>query len=124
MNTDRLFLLLGSLSGLVGVMLGAFAAHGLRGRLADEMFHVFEVGVRYQIYHALALLVVALASSRWPRSEFSTAGWFFVAGTVLFSGSLYGLSLSGFRWLGAVTPIGGLAFLLGWLSIAWGAWKG
>ena len=124
MTADRLFLLLGSLSGFTGVVLGAFAAHGLRGRLTDEMLNVFEVGVRYQIYHALALLMVALVSARWPRGEFSVAGWCFVLGTIVFSGSLYALSLSGVRWLGAVTPIGGLAFLLGWLSIAWGAWKG
>ena len=123
MSADRLFLLLGSLFGFTGVLLGAFAAHGLRGRLTDEMLNVFEVGVRYQIYHALALLVVSLAWSRWPRGEFSAAGWLFVFGTVVFSGSLYALSLSGVRWLGAVTPIGGLAFLLGWLSMAWAAWK-
>ncbi len=124
MSADRLFLLLGSLSGFTGVVLGAFAAHGLRGRLTDELLNVFETGVRYQIYHALALLLVALAFSRWPRGEFAVAGWCFVLGTVVFSGSLYALSLTGTRWLGAVTPIGGLAFLLGWLSIAWGAWKG
>ncbi len=124
MSMDRLFLLLGALSGFAGVVLGAFAAHGLKGKLTDEMLNVFEVGVRYQIYHALALLMVALLLSRWPRGEFSVAGWFFVFGTVVFSGSLYALSLSGVRWLGAVTPVGGLAFLLGWLAIAWGAWKG
>lgn len=88
------------------------------------MLDVFEVGVRYQLYHALALLFLGLALTRWPRAEFSAAGWLFVFGTVVFSGSLYALSLSGMRWLGAVTPIGGLAFLLGWLGIAWGAWKG
>ncbi len=124
LSADRLFLLLGSLSGFTGVVLGAFAAHGLRGRLAAPMLDVFEVGVRYQLYHALALLFLGLALARWPRAEFSAAGWLFVFGTVVFSGSLYALSLSGMRWLGAVTPIGGLAFLLGWLGIAWGAWKG
>lgn len=124
MSPDRLFLLLGSLSGFTGVLLGAFAAHGLRGKLPDEMFNIFEVGVRYQLYHAVALLVLALAMDRWPRGEFSVAGWFFVFGTVCFSGSLYVLSLSGVRWFGAIAPIGGVAFLLGWCSIAWGAWKG
>ena len=124
MSAGRLFLLLGALSGFTGVVLGAFAAHSLRGQLTDEMMNVFEVGVRYQLYHALGLLAVALALDRWPRGEFSVAGWCFVFGTVVFSGTLYALSLSGVRWLGAVTPIGGLAFLLGWLSIAWGAWKG
>ncbi len=124
MSSDRWFLLLGALSGFTGVALGAFAAHGLRGHLTDEMLAIFEVGVRYQLYHAVALLVVALALDRWPRGEFAVAGWCFVLGTVVFSGSLYALSLSGVRWLGAVTPIGGLAFLLGWLGIAWGSWKG
>lgn len=124
MGADRLFLLLGSLSGFVGVALGAFAAHGLRGRLSPEMLDIFEVGVRYQMYHALGLLAVALAFGRWPRPEFLVAGWSFVVGTLVFSGTLYVLSLSGIRWLGAVTPIGGLAFLVGWLSLAWGAWKG
>lgn len=124
LSADRLFLLLGSLSGFTGVMLGAFAAHGLRGRLAGDMLEVFQVGVRYQLYHALALLFLGLALARWPRAEFSAAGWLFVFGTVVFSGSLYALSLSGVRWLGAVTPVGGLAFLLGWLAVAWGAWKG
>ena len=124
MGADRLFLLLGSLSGLAGVALGAFAAHGLRTRLPAEMLDIFEVGVRYQMYHALGLVAVALAFGRWPRPEFVVAGWSFVVGTLVFSGSLYVLSLSGIRWLGAVTPIGGLAFLLGWLGLAWGAWKG
>lgn len=124
MSADRLFLLLGSLSGFTGVALGAFAAHGLRGRLAEDMLEVFQTGVRYQLCHALALLFLGLALARWPRAEFSAAGWLFVFGTVVFSGSLYALSLSGARWLGAVTPIGGLAFLLGWLAVAWGAWKG
>lgn len=126
MGADRLLLLLGSLSAFAGVALGAFAAHGLRGRLPAEMLDVFEVGVRYQMYHAVGLvaLALALALERWPRTEFLVAGWSFVAGTLLFSGSLYVLSLSGVRWLGAIAPIGGLAFLLGWLSLAWGAWRG
>ncbi len=124
MSADRWFFLLGALSGFTGVALGAFAAHGLRGHLTDEMLNIFEVGVRYQLYHAVTLLAVALALDRWPRGEFTAAGWCFVLGTVVFSGSLYALSLSGIRWLGAIAPIGGLAFLLGWLGIAWGAWKG
>jgi uncharacterized membrane protein YgdD (TMEM256/DUF423 family) len=80
--------------------------------------------VRYQMFHALALLAVAWAATRWPGGAVTTAGWLFVAGTLLFSGSLYVLALSGTRWLGAVAPIGGAAFLAGWLCLAWGAWKG
>ena len=121
---DRLFFTLGSLSGFVAVGLGAFAAHGLKQRLAPEMLAVFETGARYQMYHALALLGVAWASTRWPGPFTAASGWLFVAGTLLFSGSLYALSLSGVRWLGAITPLGGLAFLAGWLCLAWAAWRG
>ena len=120
---DRFFLIAGSLSAFLAVALGAFAAHGLKGKLAAEMFNIFEVGVRYQMYHALALLAVAWASSRWPGSGITAAGWLFIVGTVIFSGSLYLLSLGGPRWLGAITPIGGAAFLIGWLCLAWGVWR-
>lgn len=116
---ERLFLVLGALSAGVAVALGAFGAHTLRARLAPEMLDVFETGVRYQMYHALALLVVAWATARWPQAGAAAAGWLFVAGTLLFSGSLYVLVLSGARWLGAVTPLGGVAFILGWLVLAW-----
>ena len=120
---DRIFFLIGSLSALVGVALGAFAAHALRGRLDAALLATFEVGVRYQMYHALALLSVAWAGTRWPGTAITASGWLFIAGTVLFSGSLYALALSGARWLGPVTPIGGLALLLGWLCLAWGVWR-
>jgi uncharacterized membrane protein YgdD (TMEM256/DUF423 family) len=119
----RLFFTLGCLSALVGVALGAFGAHGLRGRVTPEMLNVFEVGVRYQLYHALALLTVGAIAGRLPGGALAIAGWLFVAGTVVFSGSLYLLVLSGQRWLGAVTPLGGLAFLAGWLVLAWVAWS-
>lgn len=119
----RLFFTLGCLSALVGVALGAFGAHGLRGRVTPEMLNVFEVGVRYQLYHALALLAVGAIAGRLPGGALAIAGWLFVAGTVVFSGSLYLLVLSGQRWLGAVTPLGGLAFLAGWLVLAWAAWS-
>ncbi len=119
---DRLFVVLGALSGFLGVALGAFGAHGLRGRVAPELLAAFETGTRYHMYHAIALLVVGWASTRWPGTATVAAGWLFVAGTVLFSGSLYLLSLTGERWLGAITPFGGLAFLLGWLLLAWRAW--
>ena len=120
---DRLFAVLGALSALTAVGLGAFAAHGLKGHLSEDMLGVFETGVRYQMYHALALLAVAWAAGRWPGSAVIVAGWLFVAGTIVFSGSLYALSTSGLRWLGAVTPLGGFAFLLGWLALAWAAWR-
>ena len=120
---DKVFFAIGALSGFLGVALGAFGAHGLKSRLTPEMLAVFEVGVRYQMYHALALLAVAWASTRWPGSSVNAAGWLFLAGTIIFSGSLYLLSLTGLRWLGAITPIGGVAFLLGWLLLAWGVWR-
>jgi len=120
---DRTFLALGAVSAALAVGLGAFAAHGLRGRLGPDALTTFETGARYHMYHALGLLAVAWAASRWPGGATAAAGWLFVAGTVLFSGSLYLLSVTGQRWLGAVTPLGGLAFILGWLALAWGVCK-
>jgi uncharacterized membrane protein YgdD (TMEM256/DUF423 family) len=120
---DRLFFAFGCVSGFIGVALGAFAAHALKSRLNAELLATFEVGVRYQMYHAFALLAVGWAQTRWPGGVLDASGWSFVAGTVIFSGSLYALSLSGLRWLGAITPIGGLALLAGWLCLAWAVWK-
>ena len=120
---DRTFFLIGAISAFVGVAAGAFGAHGLKERLSAEMLAVFEVGVRYQMYHAFALVAAAWAAARWPGSLASASGWLFVAGTVIFSGSLYLLSLTGQRWLGAITPVGGLAFLAGWLCLAGACWK-
>jgi uncharacterized membrane protein YgdD (TMEM256/DUF423 family) len=111
---DRTFLLVGALAGFIGVAFGAFGAHGLRGRLSPDMLTVFETGVRYQLYHAFAVLIVALAAARFDGWMIRAAGWAFTAGIVLFSGSLYALALTGATRLGAVTPIGGLAFLVGW----------
>jgi uncharacterized membrane protein YgdD (TMEM256/DUF423 family) len=93
----------------------------LRDRVAPEMLVTFETGARYHMYHALGLLAVAWAATRWPGAGVTAAGWLFVAGTLLFSGSLYLLVLTGQRWLGAVTPLGGLAFLAGWVTLAWSA---
>ncbi len=121
---DRGFFILGSLVALLGVGLGAFATHGLKGRLSSELLAAFEVGVRYQMYHALALLAVAWAWSRWPRTEITAAGWLFLAGIVLFSGSLYLLALTGSRPLGIITPVGGVLLIIGWLALAWGVWQG
>ena len=123
MNSERLFLALGAISAFVGVAAGAFGAHGLKSRLSAEMLAIFETGVRYQMYHAFALLFVAWASARFSGSLLTTAGWLFVVGTLLFSGSLYLLSLTETRWLGAITPLGGVAFLGGWLCLAWAALK-
>ncbi len=120
---DRLFFTIGSLSGALGVALGAFAAHALRARLGPDLLVTFETGVRYQMYHALALLAVGWAYTRWPGAVIATSGWLFVVGTILFSGSLYALSLTGTRWLGVITPLGGVAFLAGWIYLAWGACK-
>jgi uncharacterized membrane protein YgdD (TMEM256/DUF423 family) len=121
---DRLFLAFGAIAAFIGVALGAFAAHGLKNRLDPAMLATFEVGVRYHMYHALALIGVAWAATRWPCAWVNASGWLFVAGIVVFSGTLYALALTGTRWLGAITPLGGLAFLAGWLCLAWGALKG
>ena len=121
---DRVFVALGALSALLAVAAGAFGAHALRERLTPDMLAVFETGARYQMYHALALLAVAWAVGRWPGGAAVAAGWLFVAGTLVFSGSLYLLTLTGARWLGAITPLGGLAFILGWAALAWAALRG
>jgi uncharacterized membrane protein YgdD (TMEM256/DUF423 family) len=115
---DRVFAGLGALSSLLAVAAGAFGAHGLRGTLHSGALAVFETAARYQMYHALGLFAVAWATARWPSALVLWAGWLFVAGTLLFSGSLYALALTGVRWLGAITPLGGIAFLAGWLCLA------
>jgi uncharacterized membrane protein YgdD (TMEM256/DUF423 family) len=109
-----------AVAGFAGVGFGAFAGHALKARLSPEMLAVFETGVRYQMYHAFAILAAAWALSRWPRRAFAVGGWLFVAGIVMFSGSLYALALSGVRSLGMLTPVGGLAFLAGWVCLIWG----
>jgi uncharacterized membrane protein YgdD (TMEM256/DUF423 family) len=120
---DRRFGTLGALSAAASVAAGAFAAHALRARLAPDLQSVFETGARYQMYHALGLLAVALAADRGPSTWVRTAGWLFVAGTVLFCGSLYALALTGVRGLGAITPFGGVAFFAGWACLAVAAWR-
>ena len=121
---DRIFLVLGALSGFVSVAAGAFGAHALKQRLAPDLLAAFETGARYQMFHALALVAVGLLATRAPSQVLTVAGWLFVAGTLLFSGSLYALALLGVRGLGAVTPLGGLALLCGWLALGWAAWRG
>ena len=111
------------LSAFAAVALGAFAAHILKQKLSAEMFGIFEVGVRYHVYHVFALFIVAWAITYFTNANLGPAGWLFIAGTVIFSGSLYALSLTEIRWLGAITPIGGLCFLAGWLWMAWSIMK-
>jgi len=118
---ERRFFALGAMLAMVGVAAGAFGAHALKSRLTPDMLAVFEVGVRYQLVHALALLAVAWAITRWPGRAALYAGALFIAGIVLFSGSLYLLALTGERSLGAITPFGGVAFLAGWACLAWAA---
>ena len=122
----RIFFALGSIFGGLAVGLGAFGAHGLVNILTPERLVTYETAVRYQMYHAIALLVVALALTQWPAATkpLQTGGWLFVAGIILFSGSLYLLSVSGIRWLGAVTPLGGVAFVAGWLFMTLAGWRG
>ncbi len=119
----KVFFTFGAVSAGFAVAAGAFGAHALKARLTPEMLAVFEVGVRYQVYHAFALLVTAWAISRGTSSLLTTGGWLFIIGTLLFSGSLYILSISGSKPLGMITPIGGVAFLAGWACLAIGIWK-
>lgn len=120
----KLTLMLSALSGLLAVAFGAFGAHALRARLDDYSLRVFETAVQYQFYHALALLGVALLLLRNPESSLlHSSTWLFALGTLVFSGSLYLLSISGVRWLGAITPLGGLAFIAGWACLGAAAWK-
>ncbi len=114
----RHFLTTAAISGFFAVALGAFASHGLKGTLEPYLLQVFQTGVQYQFYHTLALLAVALMPQ---RPAIRLAGWSFISGIVLFSGSLYVLALSGVHWLGAITPVGGSAFLIGWGALAWAA---
>ncbi|MES1263933.1 MAG: DUF423 domain-containing protein [Peristeroidobacter soli] len=118
---DRILYLSAGVAGFLGVALGAFGAHALKTRLPPDMLAIFETGVRYQMYHVFALVAAAWAWARWPALVFTAAGILFVVGILVFSGSLYLLAFTGLRTLGAVTPLGGLAFLGGWLCLAWGA---
>lgn len=121
----RTFFILGGLFAGLAVAFGAFGAHALSGMLDSNALNQFEIGVRYQMYHSLALLAASWALARWESNEryFKFAGWLYIAGIILFSGSLYALSLSGFRWLGAITPFGGVAFVMGWAALTYGAWR-
>jgi len=119
----KFFFLFGCVFSFLGVAFGAFGAHALKQRLSPEMLQIFEVGVRYQMYHAIALFIVAWVLYSWNVAGAAAAGWWFIAGIILFSGSLYALALSDMKWLGAITPLGGVSFLIGWLWLAWSVWK-
>ena len=120
---DRLFFVTASIMGLLAVAFGAFGAHLLKAHLGADQLVTFETGVRYQMYHTFALLAVALAYTKWPGKALAASGWLFIIGTVLFSGSLYVLSLTGMRWVVFATPLGGLTFIAGWLCMAWSVWR-
>lgn len=120
----KLFITLASLSGMLAVMLGAFGAHALKGRLDTYAAGVFETAVQYHFYHSLALLAVGVIALSQPQTVLlKSSAWLFLIGIVVFSGSLYLLSVTGVRWLGAITPLGGLAFIGGWACLAASGWK-
>lgn len=120
----KLFITLASLSGMLAVVFGAFGAHALKGKLDDQALKVFETAVQYHFYHTVALLVVGVIALNQPQTVLlKSSGWLFVIGILVFSGSLYLLSLTGVRWLGAVTPLGGLALIAGWACLAATGWK-
>ncbi len=116
-DMDRTFIFIGALLGFIGVALGAFGAHFLKARLSTEMLTVFETGVRYHLIHAVALLAAAALADRVSDRLVAAAGWLFASGIILFSGSLYVLALTGIATFGAVTPLGGVAFLAGWACL-------
>lgn len=121
---ERTFFALGCLFAFLAVGAGAFAAHGLQGHVSSKMIGVWNTAAEFQMYHALALLATAWAVTRWPSRQTRAAGWLFAIGIVLFSGSLYALVGTGARWIGAVTPLGGLALLAGWVVLGLAAWRG
>ncbi|HKL17929.1 MAG TPA: DUF423 domain-containing protein [Halalkalibaculum sp.] len=114
----KIFTSLGSINALIAVMLGAFGAHALKNRLSADMLEIFQTGVQYHFYHALGLLAVGIIAYHLPESGLLRwSGWLMLAGIIIFSGSLYILSTSGITWLGAITPIGGTAFIIAWLLL-------
>ena len=120
---ERVFVLFAALFGFLGVAAGAFGSHVLKERMSADLLQIFETAVQYQVYHALALLGVAWWITRCPSQTAVWSGWLFIAGVLIFSGSLYLLTLTDTRWLGAITPIGGTALLIGWICLAIAAWR-
>lgn len=121
-EVGRTFLLVGSILGFLAVALGAFGAHGLKQAISAESLAIFQTGVQYQALHALALLAIGAMFYALPQpGKLKAAGWLFTAGVVVFSGSLYILAVTGVKWLGAITPLGGLCFLSGWVCLIWSA---
>lgn len=119
MSSDRSFFVIGSMLAGIAVAAGAFGAHALEGRIAPSLLEAFGTGARYQLVHGVALLAVAWGIDRWPNAGLELGGWLLAFGTAVFSGSLYLLALTGARWLGAVTPVGGTAMIAGWVVLAW-----
>lgn len=122
-SLSQRFLILGTVFAGSGVAAGAFGAHALKGILDAPGLQVFDTATRYQMYHAFGLCIVSWAIDRYPEQRLEQTGWLFTIGILLFSGSLYVMSLAGIRWLGAMTPIGGLAFLAGWILLGWRIWR-
>ncbi|HEX4938872.1 MAG TPA: DUF423 domain-containing protein [Candidatus Kapabacteria bacterium] len=121
----KTFIVIGAVAMALGVVLGAFGAHGLKARLTPDLLAVYQTGVEYHLYHALGLILVGILVVQFPHiSGLKVGGWLLLAGILVFSGSLYVLAISGVRWLGAITPIGGLAFIVGWSWIAWSLARG
>ncbi|MCP3907360.1 MAG: DUF423 domain-containing protein [Oceanicoccus sp.] len=120
----KTLLIIAAISGLLAVAIGAFGAHGLKGRVTTDLMAVYQTGVQYHFYHTLALLLVGILMLQFPEVSLLTwTGWLFIAGIIIFSGSLYVMALTGIKWLGAITPIGGVAFIAGWLAMAIAVYK-
>lgn len=121
--TSKIFLVIGSLNAMLAVMLGAFAAHGLKNHLTQDLMAIYQTAVQYHFFHALGLLVVGLIALHIPSAAVKWSGWLMVMGILLFSGSLYLLAISGTRWLGMITPFGGICFITAWALLAWSVYK-
>ncbi|MEN8218501.1 MAG: DUF423 domain-containing protein [Pseudomonadota bacterium] len=120
----KLFVIIGAVSGFLSVALGAFGAHGLNEKITKHFMEIYQTAVQYQMYHSLALLLVGILAIQWPdNAGLRWSGYLMIAGITLFSGSLYVLSLTGIRWLGAITPLGGIAFLVAWFLLAVAAYQ-